>query len=89
MCRFSLLLAPLLVTACQSAPPTKAEVVQVPGPTLYVPIDPKLTAHPRLPPLVTTSPLQCPAVANERWELLGQAYRQLDAIGAVQGTKTP
>lgn len=85
-----LILAPVLCgwTACQRRP-SPPQVVEVPGPTKYVPIDPKLTSHPPLPPLVTTDPLQCPVVANQRRGLLGEAYRQLDAIKAVQGTTVP
>lgn len=83
---FWLLIA--LVAGCTSQP-TKPQIVEVPGPVRYVPIDSKLTAHPPLPPLVNTSPAQCPAVANERLWLLNDAYLKLDAIGNVQGTNVP
>lgn len=79
-----------LLTGCPgTVRPAMPQIVEIPGPVRYVPIDSKLTAHPPLPPLVNTSPLQCPAVANDRRELLDDAYRQLDAIGGVQGTNVP
>lgn len=92
MPRLSLLLIAmvLVLSGCPgNVRPAKPQVVEVPGPTRFVPIDAKLTSHPPLPPLVSTGPLQCPAVANERLDLLGEAYRQLDAIKAVQGTNKP
>lgn len=75
---------------CQTRP-TTPQVIEVPGPTKYVEIEDKLVQHPPLPPLVDTraNPLQCPAVANERRELLRDAYLNLDAIDAVEGTKVP
>lgn len=87
--RALLLTLAVLLAGCQNARPTKPQIVEIPGPTRFVPIDPKLTSHPPLPPLVTTGPLQCPVVAKDRWDLLGEAYRQLDAIKAVQGTTPP
>lgn len=79
----------LMVLASCASGPKPAEVVKVPGPTRYVRVDPKLTAHPPLPPEVTTTPLQCPAVANDRLDLLRSAYRALDAIDAIEGTPVP
>lgn len=75
----------LILAACGSQP-TKPVLVEVPGPTLYVDIPESMTAHPPLPPLVSASPLQCPAIAKERRDLLEDAYLQLDAIKALEGT---
>lgn len=88
MSRIPLLLTILALAACNQVP-TKPQVIEVPGPITYVPIDPKLTFHPPLPPLVSSNPLECPAVAQTRLDLLGDAYRQLDSIRAVQGTSVP
>lgn len=78
----------ILLVGCQHDP-AKVEIREIPGPTVYVAIPDKLTAHPPLPIVVTTNPLQCPVVANERRELLRDAYFKLDAIKAIQGTTTP
>jgi hypothetical protein len=78
----------LILAGCATSAP-KIEVREVPGPTVYVAIDAKMTAHPPLPPLVTTSPIQCPEVADSRRNLLRDAYLQLDAIRAIQGTPVP
>lgn len=79
----------LALAACGNVRPSAPEVIKVEGPTKFVPIDPKLTFHPPLPGLISATPLQCPAIAEERRGLLEDAYRQLDSIKAVQGTTEP
>lgn len=76
-----------ILGGCKSNP-AKVEIHEVPGPTVYVPIDPKLTEHPILPPVTgKVPPIQAPRIAAERRSLLERCYIQLDQIKAVEGTK--
>lgn len=85
-----LILAPVLCgwTACQRRP-SPPQVVEVPGPTKYVPIDPRLTKRCPIEEPKSSAPLEAARVAKERRNALEQCNRQLQGIEAVQGTTVP
>lgn len=91
MSRIPVLLSVLLLagwTGCQRKP-SPPVVVEVPGPTKYVPIREELTRPCPIEEPRSTAPLEAARVAKARKNSLEACNRDKAAIRAVQGTKVP
>lgn len=85
-----LLILAFALTGCPgNVRPTKPQIVEIPGPTLYVPIDARLTQDCPIEEPKEASPVEAVRVAKARRDALEQCNRDKAAIRAVQGTKVP
>lgn len=79
----------ILLAGCGPVRPSKPEVIEVPGPTKFVPIDRSLTIRCPIEEPQSTAPAEAPRVAQARKQALQACNRQLESIEAVQGTRVP
>lgn len=86
MLRLLGLLIAVSVMGCKTGP-TKPQVVEVPGPTVYVQIPDGMVQHCPIERPRDATPLEAVRVAKARGDSLESCNRKLDAIKAVQGTE--
>lgn len=83
-----LLILAMLLIGCQTRP-TKPQVVEIPGPTVYVEIPAAMVHHCPIEKPRDATPLEAVRVAKARGDSLASCNRKLDAIDAIEGTKVP
>lgn len=87
MSRLPFLLALVLLAGCKTIP--QVEVVEVPGPTVYVEIPDQFTRDCPIEEPVSTVPMEAVRVAKARKDALEACNRNMARIRAISGTPSP